>query len=73
VARALDRAVLGIELAGDEVAVVVRAAVLDGEELAAAVEDADLEILPLHELALAGGELVHTADFDHRAQIRPSK
>jgi hypothetical protein len=51
----------------------VRAAVLDREELAAAVEDADLELVPLDELALARGQLFEAADFDHRAQIRPSQ
>src|SRR5689334_11371101 len=42
---ALDHALVLIELTVDELAVVMRAAVLDGEDLAAAVDDADLEIL----------------------------
>ena len=50
--------VLLVELAVDEIAVVVRAAVLDGEDVAGAVEDADLEVLPLDELALAGRQLL---------------
>src|SRR5215510_2468291 len=49
VARALDRAVLGIELALHQLAVVMRAAVLDREERAVAVEDADLEVIHLDE------------------------
>src|ERR1044072_7991117 len=40
-----DRAIVLVELALDQLAVVVRTAILDGEELAAAVDDADLEIL----------------------------
>src|SRR5215218_3956156 len=40
----LDHAVLVVELALDELAVVVRAAVLDGEDLATAVDHADLEV-----------------------------
>ena len=64
VPRALDRAVVLVELALDQLAVVVRAAVLDGEDLAAAVEDADLEVLPLDEALLAGGQLFERADVD---------
>src|SRR5918995_6059212 len=44
-----DHAVGVVELAVDELAVVVRAAILDGEELATAVDHADLEVLPLDE------------------------
>src|SRR5215211_6735095 len=66
VARALDRTGFLVELALDQVAVVVRAAVLDREDRAAAVEDADLELVPLDELALARRELVESADVDHR-------
>src|SRR5215213_7952714 len=40
-----DRTVILVELSVDQLAVVVRAAVLDGEDLAAAVDDADLEVL----------------------------
>src|ERR1044072_2100058 len=40
----LDRTLVLVELALDQLAVVVRAAVLDGEDLAAAVDDADLEV-----------------------------
>src|SRR5919107_1117430 len=54
VARALDGAPLLVHFAVEQLAVVVRAAVLDGEQLALAVEDADLQVLPLHELVLAG-------------------
>src|SRR4051794_11379776 len=54
VARALDRAVLCVELALHELAVIVRAAVLDREQLAVAIEDADLEVVHLDETLLAG-------------------
>src|SRR3954466_11195380 len=48
-AGALDGAVLGVKLPLGERTVVVRATILDGEQLAVAVEDADLEILPFHD------------------------
>src|SRR5689334_22896065 len=64
VARALDGAVLGIERPLGERAVVVRAAILDREELAVAVEDADLEVLPLDDARGAGRELGELADVD---------
>src|SRR5215216_314810 len=38
-----DHTVIFVELSVDQLAVIVRAAVLDGEDLATAVEDADLE------------------------------
>jgi hypothetical protein len=63
--------VRGFPVRSGEIAVVVRAAVLDGEDVAGAVEYADLEVLPLHELALAGGQLLEPADVDHGTQIRP--
>src|SRR6185503_6647242 len=46
VPRALDPAALLVQLAIGQRPVVVRAAVLDREELACAVEDPDLEVLP---------------------------
>src|SRR3954451_13415735 len=49
VARALDRAVLRVELPIDQLAVVMRATVLDREQRAVAVEDADLEVIHLDE------------------------
>src|SRR5919206_2341940 len=61
VPRAFDRARLRVDRAVEELAVVVRAAVLDGEQLAVAVEDADLEVLPLDEAVLAGWQLVGRA------------
>src|SRR5262245_10959257 len=64
VPRALDRAVVLVELAFDELAVVVRAAILDREDLATAVDHADLEILVLEEPLLPGGKLVERADVD---------
>src|SRR5215218_5567765 len=67
VPRALDRAVLLIQLALDELAVVMGAAVLDGEDLATAVDDADLEVLPLDETLLAGRQLFNGADVDQGA------
>src|SRR4051794_25610722 len=67
-ARALDRARRLVEVALQQLAVVVRAAVLDGEEVAVAVEDADLEVLPFDEAMLAGGKLFDAADVDQGAQ-----
>src|SRR4051794_22695093 len=67
VARALDRAALLVEGPLGERAVVVRAAILDGEEVALAVEDADLEVLPRHDARGAGGKLVERADVDDGA------
>src|SRR5919199_783047 len=64
VPRALDRAVVLVELALDERAVVVRAAVLDREDLAVAVEDPDLEVLPLDQPHPARRELGDAADVD---------
>src|SRR5215204_2079450 len=69
VSRALDRAVVLVELALDQVAVVVRAAVLDREQLAGAVEDADLEILPRDHAHSAGRELVEGTDVDQFGHI----
>src|SRR5690349_17055570 len=67
VARAFDGARGGIELAFGQGAVVVRAAVLDGEELAVAVEDADLEVLPFDDAGSTGRELGQRADVDESA------
>src|SRR4051812_5904941 len=64
VAGALDLARIGVEGALGERAVVVRAAVLDGVQIAVAVEDADLEILVLDQLHGAGRELGYGADVD---------
>jgi hypothetical protein len=68
VARALDRARRLVDVPLDQLPVVVRAAVLDGEHVAVAVEDADLEILPFDETMLAGGKLFDAADVDQGAQ-----
>ena len=65
---ALDRAVLFVELTLDQFAVVMGAAVLDGEDLATAVDDADLEVLPLDETLLAGRQLFNGADVYQGAQ-----
>src|SRR3954463_3294899 len=62
VPRALDHAVVLVQLTLDQLAVVVRAAILDGEDLATAVDDADLEVLPLDETLLAGRQLFDGAD-----------
>src|SRR2546423_12717115 len=62
VPRALDGAVREVELALQQVAVVVGAAILDGDQFAAAVDHADLEVLPLGATAPAGGELGPGAD-----------
>src|ERR1700754_4460882 len=68
--RALDRAILVVQLAFDQLAVVVRAAVLDGEDLATAVDHADLEVLPFDETLLAGRQLVERADVDQGTHRR---
>src|SRR3954447_8320037 len=68
VPRALDGAGRGIDGPVEELAVVVRAAVLDREQLAVAVEDADLEVLPRDETMLAGRQLGDRADVDDGAQ-----
>src|SRR4051812_36977668 len=64
VARALDGAVLRIQLPLGQGPVIVRAAVLEREELAVAVEDADLEVVPLDDARGTGRELGERADFD---------
>src|SRR3954451_7668353 len=67
----LDRAVLGIELSVHQLAVVVRATVLDRVHLAVAVEYADLEVCQLDEKLLAGLEILHGADVDKGAHENP--
>src|SRR3954453_13083058 len=62
--RTLDGAGLRVEIAVRKRPVVVRAAVLDRVDRAAAVEHADLEILPFDQLAGAGRELGYGADVD---------
>src|SRR4051794_28596608 len=64
VARALDGAGLGIQLPLGERPIVVRAAGLGREQLAVAVEDADLEVLPLDDARGTGRELRELADVD---------
>src|SRR5690349_10252180 len=64
VARAFDHAVLLVELAVHQLAVVMRAAVLDREDLAAAVDHADLEVLVLHQALAARRELFEGTDVD---------
>src|SRR3954453_12798916 len=64
VAGALDGAVLGIQLPFGERTIVVRAAVLDREQLTVAVEDADLEVLPFDDARGTGRELGERADVD---------
>ena len=66
--RTLHGTGLGIDLTFEQVAVVVRAAVFDGDEVAIAVEHADLEVLPLDEPMLAGQEFLNCADVNHGAQ-----
>src|SRR5690242_15627727 len=70
-ARALDRAVVLIELALHELAVVMRAAVLDREDRALAVEDADLEVVDLDHALLAGRQLLERADVEQGAHSNP--
>src|SRR3954462_10092494 len=54
----LDHAVLFVELPVDQLAVVVRAAILDGEDLATAVDDADLEVFVFHKALLPREDLL---------------
>src|SRR3954447_11779192 len=68
VARAFDHAVLFVELPVHQLAVVVRAAILDGEDLATAVDDADFEVVPLDETLLAGRQFFDGADVDQGTQ-----
>jgi len=65
-----DRALVLVQLAVDELAVVVRAAVLDGEDLASAVDHADLEVLPRDEALLARWQVFEGADVDQRTHGR---
>src|SRR5215207_5453070 len=69
---AFDGAVRLVELAVDQVAVVVRAPFLDGEQLAGAVEHADLEILPFDQAHRAGREVVNGADVDQFSHSSPT-
>src|SRR5215208_2247309 len=66
--RALDGAGGFIHGSVEQLAVVVRAAILDRQQLAVAVEDADLQLLPRDETMLAGRELLDGADVDQLAQ-----
>jgi len=59
--------VLAFTVDVQQVPVVVRAAILAGEQLAVAVDDAELEILPLDENVLAGEQFLEGADVDHGA------
>jgi putative glutamine amidotransferase len=68
VPRALDHAFVLIELSVDQFPVIVGTPVLDGEDLAAAVDHADFEVFPLDETLLAGGQLGDAADVDQRTQ-----
>src|SRR5262245_44817685 len=67
VARALVRAIALVELAFHQLAVVMRTAVLDGEDLASAVDDADLEILMFDQALFAWRKVLEGADVDQRA------
>src|SRR6478609_9507022 len=49
----------------------MRAPILDGEDLATAIDDADLEIVVLHEALFPGGKLVERADVDQRTHVIP--
>src|SRR3954454_1780735 len=64
VARALDHAVLLVELSVHQLAVVMRAAILDREDLAAAVDDADFEVFVLDETLAAGRQRFEGTDVD---------
>src|ERR1700712_2890961 len=69
-ARALDPAPLLIQLALQQDPIVMRAAVFDREELATAVDDRDLEVVPFHDAMTARGQLGHGADVDDVRHIR---
>src|SRR3954471_21397402 len=66
----LDHAVLLVELAVHQLAVVVRAAVLDREDLATAIDDADFEVLVLDQALLARRQLFERADVDKGTQTK---
>src|SRR3954470_1943078 len=70
VPRALDRAFFLVELAFDELSIVMRTAVLDGEDLASAVDHTDLQVLPRDEALLARRQLLEGADVDQRSHGR---
>jgi len=61
---AFHRAPLLVELPFGERSVVMRAAVLDRQDPALAVEQADLQVLPFHDARGAGRELRERADVD---------
>src|SRR6478752_3029183 len=65
-----DHTVRLVQLAVHEFAVVVRAAILDGEDLTAAVDDADLEVLVFHEAFGSRRELFELADVDEGTHVR---
>src|SRR3954462_660038 len=67
---AFNSAIFVVQLAFDELSVVMRTAVLDGEDLASAVDHADLQVLPRDEALLARGEVLEGADVDQRAHGR---
>src|SRR4051794_6824468 len=64
VARAFERACLGVDLAVGENAVVVRAAILDRIQRALDVEHGDLEILVFDDPVGTGRKLGKRADVD---------
>ena len=65
--RALDCALLLVELTFDQRSVVMRAAVLDRVYGAGAVEHADLELLPLNKAHPARRELIDRTNLDQGA------
>src|SRR4051794_20024870 len=67
VPRALDRALVRIELAVQQLAVVMGAAILDRVQRAVAVEHADLDVLELDETLLAGWQRIERADVENGA------
>src|SRR4051812_40829310 len=64
---ALDGALLRVDRALEEDPVVMRAAVLDRVDVAAAVDHADLEVLHLYDARGAGRQLGDGADVDDGA------
>src|SRR3954454_21052557 len=68
VARALDGAPLEVDVPLEQQPVVVAAAVLDREDVAIAVDDADLHVLELDDAGGAGGQVGDGADVDEWSQ-----
>src|SRR3954453_19828949 len=69
VARALHRAPLEVDVALEQQPVVGAAAVLEGEQVAVGVDDADLEVLDLDDARGAGRQVRDGADVDEGSHV----